>query len=330
MSKIKIIAVLITGFLSNPVFTQGTIIIPNRSCDMAMKVCENVNQVFDDRDLGLNCTNTTTQFGISVNQSLFYELTLQSATNLSLSIGYSGGLAKYKIYGPFTEPSLSNCEQINMNLFNVTPNSFNMNSGTVSQFTSAGTYILEVIPSQCFGTMTLTMLNDRELICDASFNCTDCISSFSPPSGKYIVSAWVKEDINDPTVTSYQNAHLDISFTDAVQTFSLLPVGKIIDGWQKIEGTIEIPFTASSLKIELKVNSGTAYFDDVRFFPYDGSMMSYVYDPLSLRLMAELDERNYATLYEYDEEGKLIRVKKETEKGVMTIQENRDNIRKGQ
>ena len=55
-------------------------------------------------------------------------------------------------------------------------------------------------------------------------------------------------------------------------------------------------------------------------------MMSYVYDPISLRLMAELDERNYATLYEYDEEGKLIRVKKETEKGIMTIQENRDNI----
>jgi hypothetical protein len=44
--------------------------------------------------------------------------------------------------------------------------------------------------------------------------------------------------------------------------------------------------------------------------------------------MAELDERNYATFYEYDEEGKLIRVKKETEKGVMTIQENRDNIKK--
>jgi hypothetical protein len=44
--------------------------------------------------------------------------------------------------------------------------------------------------------------------------------------------------------------------------------------------------------------------------------------------MAELDERNYAKLYEYDEEGKLIRVKKETEKGIMTIQENRENSSK--
>ena len=39
--------------------------------------------------------------------------------------------------------------------------------------------------------------------------------------------------------------------------------------------------------------------------------------------MAELDENNYSTFYEYDNEGGLIRVKKETEKGVYTIQETR-------
>jgi len=55
-------------------------------------------------------------------------------------------------------------------------------------------------------------------------------------------------------------------------------------------------------------------------------MKSYVYDPISKKLVAELDERNYATFYEYDEEGKLIRVKKETEKGIKTIQENRNSI----
>jgi hypothetical protein len=41
--------------------------------------------------------------------------------------------------------------------------------------------------------------------------------------------------------------------------------------------------------------------------------------------MAELDENNYATFYEYDLEGGLVRVKKETEKGVYTIQETRSN-----
>ena len=50
-------------------------------------------------------------------------------------------------------------------------------------------------------------------------------------------------------------------------------------------------------------------------------MKSYVYDPRSLRLMAVLDEQNFATLYEYDGEGQLTRTKKETEKGIVTLQE---------
>jgi len=39
--------------------------------------------------------------------------------------------------------------------------------------------------------------------------------------------------------------------------------------------------------------------------------------------MAELDENNFATFYEYDDEGGLVRMKKETERGIMTIKENR-------
>ncbi|MGK4569023.1 hypothetical protein [Flavobacterium sp. 3HN19-14] len=41
--------------------------------------------------------------------------------------------------------------------------------------------------------------------------------------------------------------------------------------------------------------------------------------------MAELDENNYATFYEYDKEGGLVRVKKETERGVQTIKESRSS-----
>ncbi len=45
-----------------------------------------------------------------------------------------------------------------------------------------------------------------------------------------------------------------------------------------------------------------------------------------MRLMADLDENNYASLYEYDDDGTLIRVKKETEKGIMTIRETRSAL----
>ena len=57
-------------------------------------------------------------------------------------------------------------------------------------------------------------------------------------------------------------------------------------------------------------------------------MKSFVYNTVNLRLMAELDENNYATFYEYDDDGTLIRVKKETERGIMTIQETRSALYK--
>ena len=44
--------------------------------------------------------------------------------------------------------------------------------------------------------------------------------------------------------------------------------------------------------------------------------------------MAELDENNYATFYNYDEEGILVQVKKETERGIMTIKTTRQNLKK--
>jgi hypothetical protein len=57
-------------------------------------------------------------------------------------------------------------------------------------------------------------------------------------------------------------------------------------------------------------------------------MTSYVYDPQTHWLLAELDNRNFATFYNYDEEGSLVQVKQETEKGIFTIQTSRSNIQR--
>ena len=51
-------------------------------------------------------------------------------------------------------------------------------------------------------------------------------------------------------------------------------------------------------------------------------MKSYVYD-VKNRMTAELDENNYATFFDYDDQGNLIRVRKETEKGIITVNESR-------
>jgi sugar lactone lactonase YvrE len=94
-----------------------------------------------------------------------------------------------------------------------------------------------------------------------------------------------------------------------------------------METKITMNATATSLILAMNATgSAKMYFDDLRIQPYNSSQKAYVYDPISLRLMAELDENNFATFYEYDDDGTLIRVKKETERGVQTIKETRSAL----
>jgi hypothetical protein len=161
------------------------------------------------------------------------------------------------------------------------------------------------------------------------FPCTDC-STFSPEAGTYILSAWVKEGaVIDPNKLTYTSPNITLDYGSGFTPDGpFLADGNVIEGWQRIEKEFTIPTTTSSFKIILDCVSGDCFFDDIRIYPKIGSMKSYVYDPINLRLVAELDERNYATMYEYDEEGKLVRVKKETERGVMTIKENKNSTTK--
>jgi hypothetical protein len=192
-------------------------------------------------------------------------------------------------------------------------------------------------------TVTLCLYNPGLVSCTSGpvtippstepLTCINCIGSFAPEPGKYLVSAWVKEENAPPSKLTYTYPKIFIQFptSPGSTSYSSPPLGPftgqgvIIDGWQRIETEFVVPTTALYINLQLISDSANCYFDDIRIFPFDGSMKSYVYDPVNLRLVAELDERNYATLYEYDEEGKLIRVKKETENGVMTIKENRNS-----
>jgi len=154
-----------------------------------------------------------------------------------------------------------------------------------------------------------------------------CCTSFSPEPGvEYWLSAWVQEDVTAPVISYSNKACIELEFviSGGNQLFRLEPSGDIIEGWQRIAGTFTMPANTTSLKINMinENNSIEAYFDDIRIYPFNGTMKSYVYDPETLLLTAELDDNNYATFYEYDKEGQLIRRKKETERGVMTIEES--------
>jgi len=166
-----------------------------------------------------------------------------------------------------------------------------------------------------------------------SYSISDVVSDGSMISGLN-PSVEVFDFVPDPDYQAmeYTNALLEITYMDAegeemqIQSTELTPQGEIIDGWQRMSADITIPLEAASMTISLTNNAEgdtNVYFDDLRFHPFDGNMKTFVYDPITQRLQAELDENNYATFYEYDKEGGLVRVKKETERGVYTIQETR-------
>jgi len=156
---------------------------------------------------------------------------------------------------------------------------------------------------------------------------------FSPLQGdSMVIGIWVKESVDCKT-GNYTGNYITVIYSGSSgqigSTVTLHPGGRIIEGWQRYEEMIKIPANATSMQLTLQNNSANAvYFDDIRLHPYNSNMKSFVYNPVNLRLMAELDENNYASFYEYDDEGTLTRVKKETQRGIKTIQETKSSLTK--
>ncbi len=182
------------------------------------------------------------------------------------------------------------------------------------------------------GTVTIPIITNPANVANKPFvldDCDDCIEGFSPTPGKYVLTAWVKE--NDGLgATNYVDHAIEID--DGVQMSVFKAQGGIIEGWQRIYGVFDIDDNATDLMIRLQnlapntSISHQVYFDDLRIYPFNGSMKNFVYDDISLKLLAELDDNGYASFYDYDASGELIRIKKETERGIMTIQESRSSL----
>ncbi len=217
--------------------------------------------------------------------------------------------------------------------------SFTITKTIVHTYNQPGNYtIITGGPnSMCYYTLT----NITVLDCDdgGGNEAPNCQPNFSPPPGDYILSFWVREELSTYAnlLTYSSGMHVNYMLNNANNTIQVYAddpnnaQNRMIDRWQKVEQKITIPPNSTDIKLSLvnrANNSSNAYFDDIRFHPFNSSFKSYVYDPVTLRLSAELDERNYATFYEYDEEGQLIRIKKETERGVKTIKESRTSVSK--
>ncbi len=156
--------------------------------------------------------------------------------------------------------------------------------------------------------------------------------TFSPLNkSKLTVSAWVRLDVADCNATPALDSVIQLHFNTGGTTATkwLKKTGLRIEGWQRYESNVDVPADASTMYFRLKtLSANNIYIDDIRVQPFNSGMKGFVYNPVNLRLMAELDENNYASFYEYDDDGTLIRVKKETERGIMTIKETRSALLK--
>ncbi|XZF15209.1 hypothetical protein ACTHGU_03660 [Chitinophagaceae bacterium MMS25-I14] len=157
--------------------------------------------------------------------------------------------------------------------------------------------------------------------------------SFKMNSGrKYVASVWLKPTtLSNSTVTTDYSATALASIimdTTATGTSFWAPLGAVspvIDGWQQFSVVFTVSPTNNYFRLKLGKNF---YYDDLRIYPFESNSKGFVYHPVTRKLMATLDENNYATFYEYDAEGNLVRTKKETSKGILTVSESRSTHRK--
>ena len=163
-----------------------------------------------------------------------------------------------------------------------------------------------------------------------SFNSGVSLSSNSAHTGKYSLklssSSATSNELNLEEGRSYV-AYLwhqtgsggSAKINAGGQNYTAKVLSPNIEGWE----LLEIVFTAgnpNSQPITLVLSGSNAVFDDIRIQPFNSAMKCFVYDERTHQLVAELDANHFATFYNYDKDQTLVQVKKETQRGIKTIQ----------
>lgn len=140
------------------------------------------------------------------------------------------------------------------------------------------------------------------------------------PGKTYLLSYWQQVNQNTASMTMFGNMSLHMSGTNILA----YPKTPVIDGWMLYEREFTVPSHLNGAYAEVRF--AQSVLDDIRIIPVEANMKSYVYHPTNRKLVASLDENHMASFFEYDAEGKLVRIKKETEKGILTLKESRGGL----
>lgn len=160
------------------------------------------------------------------------------------------------------------------------------------------------------------------------------------PTKTYVMSYWIKNTsaCQAPcTDMKVYYAYTDASGHSHKSELDIedvqIQVTQPIEGWVKTDlivsiesGLIQSTAKEHGLQLEFDQISEETFIDDIRIHPFNSSLETFVYDPRDYKVMAELDNQNMATLYDYDINRHLFQVKKETTRGVKTLQTTRQNL----
>lgn len=165
--------------------------------------------------------------------------------------------------------------------------------------------------------------------CKLSFNLAD--EDWIQCNPVHIIQLWARWD-DLKSKTEYPNIELQLknSFSTSVSpldystTFtSVAQSGE----WAMYEARVLPPigFKGYTISISVPANQADVLIDDIRVLPEEAEMISYVYDPNTLKLLATLDAQHFAQVFQYNAEGQLVRKIKETYLGFKTIAEAQYN-----
>jgi len=140
-------------------------------------------------------------------------------------------------------------------------------------------------------------------------------------SAGLLVSVWVKRTYNTPGdgIPISVNIVSDSNFRRVAKTGDW----SLYEAEFKDFGDLYPASTVHDIRLTNQLWGGgdTVWVDDIKVQPLDAEMNCYVYDPTTLRLLTQFDDRHFGVFYQYNAEGKLTQIQRETERGLKTVSE---------
>lgn len=147
----------------------------------------------------------------------------------------------------------------------------------------------------------------------------------------YIAKVWVHNSSPaTAAITIRLDGNVGISHVNITKTITKADATNVTVGnWTLMSTEIDVPANFNTLVshqmlvyVSNVAGTGTAYFDDFSFHPKDAVITGNVYNEKTGLLIAQLDNDNFATLYNYDNAARLISSYKEYSGGVKKISES--------